>query len=172
MSLCPLPRRRISWRCLNWVIKSVLDSYDNDEDGVPVFVIECDNSNPTHIASLQSRLDKLESEGIGYEREGNGNGFYGRNYIFYKYSDVDDSVEESKKWGETGLHENSISNQVRKVLIDIGVSWGTISEEDEVVYVHGDKPYSPQDLKRVYSKLDVADGSGFSDETHTMWFSF
>lgn len=71
--------------------QDVLDSYTKTEDGAEVFVVECDNSNPTYIADLQSKLDELDSKGIGYDREDNGNGFYGRNYIFYKYEDFDES---------------------------------------------------------------------------------
>lgn len=69
--------------------QDVVDSREESEDGAKVFVVECDNSNPTYIADLQDRLDSLEDRGIGYDREENGNGFYGRNYIFYKYSDFE-----------------------------------------------------------------------------------
>lgn len=84
--------------------QDVIESREESEDGAKVFVVECDNSNPTYIADLQDKLASLEDKGIGYDREGNGNGFYGRNYIFYKYEDFDESkkvdeLEESKGSG-------------------------------------------------------------------------
>lgn len=91
--------------------QDVLDSRPEEEDGATVFVVECDNSNPTYIADLQNRLESLESKGIGYDREENGNGFYGRNYIFYKYDDFN----ESKELDESGEDDKAYQDYMNKM---------------------------------------------------------
>ena len=84
----------------------ILDDYYDDyyNDGYDCYVVECDNSNPTYLTWLRDDLrNKLEPLGVGFDTESNGNGSYGRTYIFYEYDtenvdeslNINEDVEES-----------------------------------------------------------------------------
>lgn len=79
---------------------------------------------------------------------------------------------ESKGYKVSKRVDESYSKVVYDTLIDLGVEYDDISEEDGVVYVSNSTPYDNTQLDRIYSELKSADSSGFEDHNHIMWFSF
>lgn len=84
--------------------------------------------------------------------------------IIVCYIPLDKSIEEAA--------EQSFSTIVRDAMNDLDIRYDSISEEEGVVYVSNEEPYSPADMNKVFGALRNSDGSGFSDGRHTMWFSF
>lgn len=70
----------------------VLETYEDTsyEDGITFneFVVVTDNTNQIRLGHLLDDLRDLDrSYDIGQQNEGNDNGFYGKDYHFYHYSD-------------------------------------------------------------------------------------
>ena len=76
--------------------QKVVDSYIKDN----IFVVECDNSNPTLITDLRRSLKRKLPDNIEFDSERNDNGFYGKTYEFYIYDDLDESLTEGFSKGQ------------------------------------------------------------------------
>lgn len=71
--------------------QTVLSTYNSssEDDGILFneFNVECDNTNDLHLGYLLDELRNLEQWNIGFDSIENGNGFYGKTYIFFHYPD-------------------------------------------------------------------------------------
>ena len=166
----------------NQIVITTDENYEEDVNGngVNTFIVECDNSNPMYIGSIKSDLTSYcEPRDIGFDTDSNDNGFYGKNYIFYKYlkDELTETIGDEKEY-EFVIFENTACRQRRPTNpgeAEEDITEGTFMAKDDLEAMQliiKELGYNEEDIKEYYSDVescvdffkqaDWSDGSPFA----------